>query len=372
MPPMDEVSRRSWTEPPGRPFIDLAIRLGLLALLVYWSFLLVQTFIPILLWSAVLAVALYPAFEWLASRLGGWRVPAAAIITVFCLLVAVGPVTWLGLGLVEGVGHLSERIGSGTLAVPPPPEVIKTWPLVGEPIHRFWELASSNFSSALAKAIPLLKPLGTSMLGVAAGAGTGILKFMLSVVIAGFLLPPAPAIVRALKTFSSRIVSGGGGQLIELAGATIRTVTRGVIGISVLQGLLAGIGLTVAGIPGASILTFAAMIAGILQIGAAIILIPVIVWSWFLLEPTAAAIFTAYMIPVNLLDNVLKPFIMARGLSTPMPVIFIGVVGGTLAHGVIGLFLGPVVLAVAWELLVAWMRDDEASAAARSTQGSGY
>jgi len=143
----------------------------------------------------------------------------------------------------------------------------------------------------------------------------------------------------------------------RLAGATIRAVSRGVIGISALQAFLAGLGLTAAGIPGASLITSAVLILGIIQIGPSIVLIPLIIWSWTAMETTTALLFTAYMLPVNLLDNVLKPVVMGRGLKTPIAVTLVGVIGGTLAYGITGLFLGPIVLAVSWELVVAWTRD---------------
>ena len=188
------------------------------------------------------------------------------------------------------------------------------------------------------------------------GTGTATVKFFLSIIVAGFLLSSAPAIVEAVKTFSRRLAAKRGEAFAKLAAATIRTVARGVIGISALQALLAGIALVVAGVPGASLLTSAVLVLGIIQIGPAIVLIPVVIWAWFALDTTEALLFTAYMVPVNLLDNVLKPIVMGRGLRTPMLVILLGVVGGTLAQGITGLFLGPIVLAVIWELLVAWTK----------------
>jgi predicted PurR-regulated permease PerM len=132
-----------------------------------------------------------------------------------------------------------------------------------------------------------------------------------------------------------------------------------VIGISVLQALLAGIGLMAAGIPQASLITFAVLILGIIQIGPTIVIVPVIIWSWMTMETGSALLFTVYMVPVNLLDNLLRPVVMGRGLKTPILVILIGVIGGTLAYGITGLFLGPIVLAVIWELMVAWIKDQE-------------
>ena len=148
---------------------------------------------------------------------------------------------------------------------------------------------------------------------------------------------------------------------MQLAGATIRNVSQGVIGVSLLQALLAGLGLVVAGVPGASLIAFGVLVAGIIQIGPSVILVPVIIWSWMTMETWPALIFTAYIVPVNLIDNVLRPIIFTRGLKTPMLVIIVGVIGGTLSNGIIGLFVGPIVLAVAWDLLVAFMRNDDVS-----------
>ena len=145
-------------------------------------------------------------------------------------------------------------------------------------------------------------------------------------------------------------------EFVDLAGATIRNVSRGIIGIAMLQALLAGVGLLFAGVPAAGLFSLLVLVLGIIQIGPSVVLLPLIVWSWFVMDTTTAVLFTLYMVPVNLLDNVLRP-LLANGLSTPMPVILIGVLGGTLVHGVIGLFVGPIVLSIGWQLLVVWTRD---------------
>jgi len=122
--------------------------------------------------------------------------------------------------------------------------------------------------------------------------------------------------------------------------------------------LLAGVGLILGGVPAAGLISFVVLLLAIIQIGPAIILIPIVVWSWFVWTPGMAALFSVYMILVSLLDNILRPLVMAKGLSTPMPVILVGVFGGTLAHGMIGLFVGPIVLSIAWQLLALWFRDE--------------
>ncbi len=342
-------------------FIEVAIRLGALALLLYWTLILVQPFISIAIWSAVLTVALYPVFEWASRQLGGRRRIAAVLVTLLSLLIIIGPATWLALGLVDSLRLISERLVHANLTIPAPSTAIKEWPLIGAPVYQFWELASTNLSAALAEILPQLKPLGSSLLRIGADTGLGIIMFLASIVIAGFLFSPAPAIAGAIKKFSRRLNPERGEEFVEQAGATIRAVSRGVIGISVLQALLAGIGLMVAGIPQASLITFGVLVFGIIQIGPSIILIPVIIWAWTIMGTLPALLFTVYMVPVNLLDNLLRPIVMGRGLKTPILVILIGVIGGTVAYGITGLFLGPIVLAVIWELFVSWIEEKNES-----------
>jgi predicted PurR-regulated permease PerM len=341
--------------------IGLAIRLAFLGAILFLALSIILPFLETIAWSVVLAVALYPVFDWVANGLGGRRKLAAALITILLLLIVFGPVTWLGLDLVDVPRMIYARLESGALSIPPPIETVKNWPLIGEPIFQFWDLASTNLSAALVKVAPHLKPLGSTLLGAAGSIGVAILQFLASVIIAGFLLSPGPMLVETVAAFLHRRVSRRGNEFMQLAGATIRNVSQGVIGVSLLQALLAGIGLMAAGVPGASLIAFGVLILGIIQIGPTVILVPVIIWSWMTMETSTALLFTAYIVPVNLIDNVLRPIIFTRGLKTPMLVIIVGVIGGTLSNGIIGLFVGPIVLAVAWDLLVAFVRGDDDS-----------
>jgi predicted PurR-regulated permease PerM len=338
-------------------FIELAIRLAVLGLLLYAAFILVRPFITIAIWSIVLTVALYPAYERLVRWLGGRRGLAAFLLTVIGLLLLLGPATWLVLNLVDSLSDLSRQLDLAHFTVPAPPDTVKEWPVVGEPIHQFWTLASTNLQAALAKIAPQLRPIGNGLILVAAGAGTSALQFLVALIVAGCLFSPAPALVDATKRFLRRLAAERGELFVQIVGATIRAVARGVIGVAALQSFLVGIGLVVAGVPGASLLTLASLVLGIIQIGPALVVLPVIIWAWTAMETTAALLFTVYMIPVNLLDNVLRPLVMGRGLDTPIVVILVGLIGGTLALGLTGLFLGPIILAVIWELIVAWIKE---------------
>jgi len=341
--------------------IDLAIRVGFLVLLGYWSFRVIAPFVTIGLWSALLTVALYPLFKWLTQYVRTGL--AAALVALLCFMIVVGPVTWLGFGMVSGLSSLVSELDTGQPPIPLPPDSVKNWPIIGERLHHLWSLAANNTKVALAEMSPMLKPVAAKLLEIAQSAFVGLIQLLAAIVIAGFLFPRGPQLVDALSVILDRALSLRGKELVQLAGTTIRNVSRGVIGIALLQAFLAGAGFLAVGVPAASVLAFVALLLGILQIGPAILLIPAVLWSWMALEPMQALIFTAYMVPVGLIDNILKPLLMARGLSTPMPVIMVGVIGGTLAYGIVGLFFGPVVLSVAWAVLVAWVQREEISLA---------
>jgi predicted PurR-regulated permease PerM len=339
--------------------VDAAIRIGLLGLLLYWSLKVVGPFVSIALWSAILTVALYPLYEWLARRLGSRRL-AAVVLTVLCLMIVVGPVTWLGIGLIGTVEFAVRELDSNVSLIPMPAESVKNWPLIGEQVYQFWALAATDMRAILVEAVPWLKPFGGRLLNFAGTAVLGLAQFVAAIIIAGFLYAPGPELAQTLRGLFHRIFGERSEEMLKLAGSTIRNVSRGVVGIAVVQSFLGGVGLLVAGIPAAGFLTFVALVLGIIQVGPTVLFIPVVLWSWTELDTFHAVIFTAYMGAVSLVDNVLRPLVLARGLATPMPIIFVGVIGGTIAYGISGLFLGPIVLAVAWALLVAWIEEDRA------------
>ncbi|HMQ91527.1 MAG TPA: AI-2E family transporter [Amaricoccus sp.] len=335
---------------------DFVVRLAFLGLFAWWSLELVRPFLPIVIWAILLAVALYPSYAWIARRLGDRRGLAATVLTLIALATVLGPVSVLAASLAESVQWLASGLHSGTLRVPPPPTEVAEWPILGEQIDEVWNLAATNFDDAVHRYGPAVLPAGGTLLAKVAGISADVLKFVVSVVIAGFLFLPGPRLAAGARAFAGRLIAPRGAHFVDLAGATIRNVSRGVIGVALLQALLAGIILYVAGIPGAGLIAFGILLLCIVQIGAAPILLPVLVWIWLSYPTGFSLILTLLLVPVGLVDNVLKPILMARGLTTPMLVILTGVIGGTLTHGLIGLFLGPVVLSVFYELVVAWTR----------------
>ena len=352
--PMDALRPIRSSQRSNAISIDYAARIACLALLAYWTAIVIQPLLSLIGWSIILVVLLYPAFRWSVTRLHISPVITAPLITGVCLLVLLGPATWLGVSLAASLRSLAQRLGSGDLTLPPPFEAVKRLPLVGDKIFELWYLGSTNLHAALAQIAPQLKPLSSWLLVFASNAGLGMLEFAAAIVIAGFLFIPGPSLVQSSREIFRRLATEHGDEFIDLVGSTIRNLARGVIGVALLQALLSGVGLIIAGVPAAGLISLLVLILGIIQVGSAVILVPVVIWSFFTMNPAAAVVLAVYMVPVSLMDNILRPLIMSRGLKTPMLVILIGLVGGIMVHGLIGLFVGPIVLAVAWELLVLW------------------
>ena len=342
--------------------IDLAIRLFVLGLLSAWCYILLRPFMVVILWAIILAIALFPLFLWLKARMGGRAKLAATIITLVGVAIIIGPVSLIAQVFVSNAQSFADSLAAGTLVVPPPPEGISTWPLIGERLHDFWQQASVNLGAVLSKFKPQFEALATRLLLLAADMGLTVIKFLFSIIIAGVLMLNEQGLKSRLTRLFLRLTPTQGQAFVELAASTVRSVARGVIGVSFLQSLLIGIGLIVAGIPAAGLLALLCLLLTIIQIGPGLVVLPTLIFAWSTMNTLGALLFTIWMIFATLIDNVLKPILMARGLPVPMLVILIGVLGGTLAHGILGLFVGPVILSLGYELVRAWVNEDSATA----------
>lgn len=340
----------------ARTVIEAALRAGLVIGLAVWCFVLARPFLIPVVWGVIVAIAAYPGFLVIRARLGrrGWL--AATIVTALGLLLIVLPLSMLATSLVETAATLAERI-RGDLTVPPPPASLAAVPLVGGPLTRLWSLATTNLGAALAQVAPHLRPIGDWLLGLVAGAGFGLLHFVAAMIVAGILLAHADGAAAAAHRIAERLVGERGPRLALLAEATIRNVTRGLLGTATIQSLLAGVGFVVAGVPGAAILTLVCFVLCVVQLGPMIVLLGVVVWMFATADPLTAGLFAGWAVLVALSDNVLRPYLLAGRGGAPMLVLLIGVLGGLLAHGLIGLFVGPVIFALGYELLRAWALD---------------
>ena len=335
--------------------IDLAVRIALIAGVVYASLLLLRPVAPLILWAVILAVAVYPLFKVVRRRLGLPNGITATLLSLLLLVLLLTPVIVLAGSAIETLDAYAGMLLRGEHVVPPPPESVRAWPLVGERVYDFWLRGSGDVSTLLSAHVGQIASLGRFVGRIAAGVVFEVLQFAGAIIVAGVLLAYAEKLGDTVGGLAGRIADARGRHFVEIAGSTIRNVSQGVIGVALLQSALLGIGMLVAGVPFAGAITFVCLVLAIVQIGPNIVMIPVIIWMWIDQPALAAALFTAYTAPLLLLDNVLRPILMARGLQTPMAVILAGVICGTLAGGLIGLFVGPVVLAVFYDLVTAWI-----------------
>lgn len=352
---MDQAGQASATS-PAQNWADIAVRLALVALLILWSLALLRPFTGILVWTAIISVAMHPVYLWVKRALGDRPVIAAFLISLLLLGVIVGPVSAIGASLVASLSDLSKQIIEDGLTIPPPPASIAEWPIVGEWLSNFWLTASAGLKETLQPFTPQLQAGALLALGFVGNIGLATLEFVAAIILAGFIYSRADGIQHFLNAFAQRVTPEMGEGFVDLAGETVRSVARGVIGIAVIQSTLFGIGVLVAGIPLAGLWTFLALLLAIIQIGVGPVMVPVLIYAWFTMEPLSAGLLTAYLVPISLVDNFLKPILMGRGLPVPILVVLIGVIGGTIAQGLIGLFVGPIVLSLAYEVAKAWIK----------------
>ena len=336
--------------------LDVLIRAGLIAVLAIFCYGVFHPFLDLMLWSSILAITLYPAHVWLKRKVGSDG-RAATLLVLIAIATMLGPVYLLGTSLAESAEQAVGVVRSGEYHIPPPPQSVAAWPLIGERLHAFWLSASTDLTALVQKWGPQLKGASMTLLGTLAGVGVGFLVFVAALIIAGVFMAfgqnGADSAVRILSRVSG---PERGAKIAELCTATIRAVAQGVVGIAFIQALLLGVGFLVMGLPGAGLLAMVTLLLGIMQLPAFLITLPVIAIVLGMEGATAASItFSIYTFVAGLADNVLKPLLLGRGLDVPMPVIFIGAIGGMITGGIIGLFIGPVALAVSYQLFWQWV-----------------
>ena len=334
---------------------EVVLRVGLLLVLAFWCFSIAEPFLVPIVWGMIIAVAVHPAYARLRHRLGDRRGLAATLMTLALLLVLIMPLVLLSRALVDDVAGLAEELASGGIAVPAPPAWLTGLPVVGRPLEQFWQLAQDNVGQALAHVGPQLQAIGVWLLSFIAGAGFGVLSFFGAIVLSGVFLAHSAAVERLVESIAVRLMGEPGIELVLLMERTIRSVARGVLGTALAQSLLVGIGLVVAHIPGAAFLTLLSFLLSVVQLGPGLILLGAIVYKLSLGLTPGAFAFIAWCVVAGLSDNVLRPILLARDGDVPLWVILIGTLGGLIAHGLIGLFVGPIVVALGYRLFQVWI-----------------
>jgi predicted PurR-regulated permease PerM len=334
--------------------LEVAIQIGLAVLLSAACLLILLPFIPLIAWGIIIAVAVYPVFQKVQRALGGRGGVAAFLFAILFLSFLIIPVVMLAGTLMDGVHTLATHLKEGTPVIPPPPAGVENWPVIGVRLDSLWNRASTDISEAVRSFAPQIKAAVPGMLSVTSGLGFTVLQFALAIVVAAILLANARSAYSVTCSLCNRLFGEDGPEFQRLIGATIRSVTSGILGVAVIQAVLAGLGFLVAGLPGAGLWAVAFLLAAVLQVGV-LVLIPAVIYMFTIASTTKAAIFLVWCIFVAVIDNFLKPLLLGRGVAVPTAVVFLGAIGGFVALGLIGLFVGAIVLSVGYKLFLAWL-----------------
>jgi predicted PurR-regulated permease PerM len=342
--------------------IEAAIRLGLLLMLFVWCFQIIEPFVLPVIWAAIIAVAIYPVFTRLKTLVGGRNKLASVIYTLIALALLITPTIFISDSLVGTSAAIADRYTDGVLNIPPPGEAVKDWPLIGEKVYAIWAKASNNLEDTLMAYQPQLKSATESLISAIAGLGAGVLQFVFSIIISGVLVANAsPAYQLTTRIFTRLTSIELGQEYTDLSKATIRSVAQGVLGVALIQALLAAIGMWVMDVPGWGLWSIVILVFAIAQLPPILVLGFVIAYVFSVADTTPAVIFAIYSLIVSVSDGFLKPLFLGRGMSTPMLVILLGAIGGMLLNGIIGLFVGAIVLALGYEIFIKWLDDGAAA-----------
>ena len=339
--------------------IEVVVKVCILLAMVVWTFFIIKPFLVPVLWGIIIAVTMEPFIGKFAGASSGRRKFASIVFALVVIAALIIPAAMLILSSIDVVHALVRASEAKTLTLPPPPSAVEQWPLIGPSLFKFWSLASSNLAAALAKFTPQLKSGFAALLSSVGGGVKVIFMFIISTVIAAALLITAEKGSATMTKIVARFVGEQGKNLIALGSSTIRGVMQGVVGVAVIQSVLAAIGMVVVGVPGAGVWAVMVLICAVIQLPPVLVLGPVAAWVFSASETLPAVLFLIWALLVSGCDSVLKPILMGRGVDIPMLVLLIGALGGMMLSGIIGLFVGAVVVAISYTLIKAWVDEQE-------------
>jgi predicted PurR-regulated permease PerM len=341
--------------------MDAFVRIGLVLVLAFFCYRALSPFLTLLIWSLILAVALYPLHDAMARKLGGRHGLAATLMAILGLALIVAPTAVLMNSLGEGVRQLVQNVQSGSLEIPAPIESVAAVPIVGPQLHAMWSQAHADLPALLKSLQPQLGDIVKLALGFVGGIGVGLLLFLVAFIIAGIVMAFGEEGARAsLKIFRRIFGPVRGEELAKLSTATVRAVAQGVIGVAFIQGIIVGLCLLIAGVPWPGLLALIVLVLGIAQIPALVVTLPAIGYIWWTgtYGNVEAIAYSVLLFVAGLADNVLKPLMLGRGVKAPMVVILLGALGGMASAGILGMFVGATLLTLGYKIFMAWVENN--------------
>ena len=338
--------------------MEIAIKVFLVGTILYISFMMLKPFLVLVLWAIIIAVTLYPLVSKLETKYKLKRSLILAIITISTIIALVVPTYMLSNSAYHSSQSFVEHVKNDTLKLPSPSESIKTWPLVGKKLYNFADSASKNMKGTLDKYKEEIKTLVTNIASAAGGILGTVFQFIISMLIAAVFLSKSEGSISVYHAISKKLIGEKGVEWANLSALTVRSVVQGVIGIALIQAVFSLAGLLVMDVPFAAFWAFIVMFLAIIQLPPALILLPIIGYVFSYAGTTPATIFAIYMTIVASGDTFLKPILLGRGVDIPMLVILLGAIGGMILFGILGLFVGAVILALAYKLFMTWLEEE--------------
>jgi predicted PurR-regulated permease PerM len=328
-----------------------------IVLLLIGCYLVVRPFLTAFLWGGILSISTRGLYERLRRLVGGRRRLAAGLTSLTLAAFLFVPITAFALRLADETPMLVERVNgmlSGGLREPP--GWLATLPLIGKSASAWWQSVATDPQKLRSELRPLVGPVKDFLVAAAAGLSAGILQFALAVLIAGLLYVRGDAAAKAVDRIVGRLAGGAGTRQIAVVRSTIRSVFRGLLGTCAVQAVLAMIGFWIAGIPNLLLLGMATFFLSLVPAGPTLLWLPAALWLGSN-GATGRAVFLGLwgLVIVGGSDNVVRPLLIGKGIESPLAIVFLGVVGGLLAFGFLGLFIGPTLLAVAYNLVQGWV-----------------
>lgn len=333
--------------------VEIAVSLLLIFLIVAWCLQIVAPFVGFVAWGAIIAISVYNPYRSLRDRIGSKL--ALALFTGIGLGLVLVPAWMFGGSLFDSVTQFYNNVQSGEFDIPQPDPRVEEWLLVGDKLFAAWSVAAQNFEQFLESYSEQLKNVASFAAGKVAGIGLTILLFMAATVIAAVMLSNDETVKAAMLRFCRRLVGDRAQDLLDLSVATIRSVTVGVLGIALIQALGTGLGMWLVGVPFSGVWALLVLVLVIAQLPALLVMLPVILWVFSVESTGVATVFAVWSVAVSMSDIALKPMLLGRGVEAPMLVILLGAIGGMILSGIIGLFVGAVVLALGYKLFQVWL-----------------
>jgi len=339
--------------------ISATLKIGFLAIIFVSSFMIVKPFLVMVLWGIIIAIGVFPIFKKFSKLLGDKDKLASIILVILTIALITIPSYLLIDSTIESIQSISDQYKAGTLVIPPPSEDVAEWPIVGQPIYSIWKLSSTNIDAALKTIEPQIKEYGPKIVDSVAGLGGTVLLSIISIIIAGVLVLKSKSGEETSHKVFKFLLGKEGAEFTQIAIDTIRSVVQGVLGVALIQAVAAAIVLMIFNIPAAGLWALIVLILAIVQLPPSLILLPVSIYGFSIMDTTPAIILLVLSILISISDSFLKPMFLGRGMKIPMLVILLGAIGGMMLMGIMGLFVGSVALAMAYEIFQALIDNEK-------------